>query len=153
MKGNLAANTEIMQAALKAGLSEAVKTVNGEGGTGVSNTDVRIAEGIAGSDPQLQMKTIKAIMDQAAAINHRKINTYEAKIEAFLGGEPIELQYRSSHGPTAPGPHIKMLMDAQADPVKAAQTRAHFDEVYGPGAAELELARVERLARKKARGG
>jgi hypothetical protein len=153
MKGNLAANTEIMQAALKAGLSEAVKTVNGEGGTGVSNTDVRIAEGIAGSDPQLQMKTIKAIMDQAAAINHRKINAYEAKVEAFLGGEPIELQYRSSHGPTAPGPHIKMLMDAQADPVKAAQTKTHFDEVYGPGAADLELARVERLARKKARGG
>jgi hypothetical protein len=151
--GDLAANTEIMKAAMDMGLSEAVKTVNGEGGTGVSNADVNIARGISGSDPNLQMKTIQTIMDRAAEINFRKINRYEDYIDRTLSGEPSELKYRSSHGPTAPGEHIKMLMDAQADPAKGPQIRAYFDKTYGPGAAELELARVERLARRRARGG
>jgi hypothetical protein len=153
LKGDLAANTEIMSAGLKAGLSEAVKTVNGEGGTGVSNTDVRIAEGISGSDPNLQMKTIQTIMDRAAEINFRKINRYEDYIDKTLGGLPVELKYRSTHGPTAPADKIDLLMKAQADPTKADAYRGYFDQIYGPGAAELELARVERLNRRRARGG
>jgi hypothetical protein len=152
MKGNLAANTEIMQAALKSGLTEAIETINGVGGK-VSDADVKIAQGIQATDPNFQMKTIKTIMDRAAEINHRKINSYEEQVDHYLSGEPAELRYRSSHGPTAPGLHIKMLMDAQQDPTKAAQVQAQFDEAYGPGAAELELARVERLAKKRARGG
>ena len=152
MKGNLAANTEIMQAALKSGLTEAIETINGVGGK-VSDADVKIAQGIQATDPNFQMKTIKTIMDRAAEINHRKINSYEEQVDHYLSGEPAELRYRSSHGPTGPGSHIKMLTDAQADPTQAAKVRAQFDEAYGPGAADLELARIERLARKKARGG
>jgi len=153
LKGDEAANTEIMSAALKAGLSEAVKTVNGEGGTGVSNTDVRIAEGISGSDINLQQKTIQTIMDRAAEINFRKINRYEDYVEKTLGGLPVELRYRSTHGPTAPADKIDLLMKAQADPQKGEVYRKYFDEIYGPGAAELELARVQRLNTRRARGG
>jgi hypothetical protein len=153
LKGDEAANTEIMNAALKAGLSEAIKTVNGEGGTGVSNTDVRIAEGISGSDINLQQKTIQTIMDRAAEINFRKINRYEDYVDKTLGGLPVELRYRSTHGPTAPAAKIDMLMQAQSDPAKAELYRKYFDDIYGPGSAELELARVERLQRRRARGG
>jgi hypothetical protein len=138
MSGNLAANTETMSAALKAGLSEAVKTVNGEGGTGVSNTDVRIAEGMAGSDPQLQMKTIKTIMDRAAAINHRKIDGYESKVDRYLSGEKAEDFYKIG-GSTVPQEKLQILLTEPTD-----QRKAQFNDVYGPGAAELELARFKR---------
>jgi hypothetical protein len=143
MSGNLAANTETMSAALKAGLSEAVKTVNGEGGTGVSNTDVRIAEGIAGSDPQLQMKTIKTIMDRAAAINHRKIDGYESKVDRYLSGEKAEDFYKTG-GSTVPQEKLQILLTEPTD-----QRKAQFNDVYGPGAAELELARFKRAQDRK----
>jgi len=143
MSGNLAANTEIMSSALKAGLSEAVKTVNGEGGTGVSNTDVRIAEGISGSDPQLQMKTIKSIMDRAAEINHRKIDGYETKVDRYLSGEKAEDFYKIG-GSTVPQEKLQILLTEPTD-----QRKAQFNDVYGPGAAELELARFKRAQDRK----
>jgi hypothetical protein len=148
LRGDVAANTEILRAAQTAGLSEAIKTINGEGGVGVSNTDVKIAQGTAGADPNLQLKTIQTIMDRASEINNRKINRYEDYIEKTLGGLPgtAELRYRSTHGPTAPAKHIQMLMD---DPSAARE----FDEKYGPGAAELELARVKRLQLRRMREG
>jgi hypothetical protein len=143
MSGNLAANTEIMGSTLKAGLSEAVKTVNGEGGTGVSNTDVRIAEGIQGSDPQLQMKTIKTIMDRAAEINHRKIDSYESKVDRYLSGEKAEDFYKIG-GSTVPQEKLQILLTEPTD-----QRKAQFNDVYGPGAAELELARFKRAQDRK----
>jgi hypothetical protein len=153
LKGDEAANTEIMAAGLKSGLREAIATVNGEGGAQVSNTDVKIAEGISGSDPNLQMKTIQTIMDRASEINFRKINRYEEYVDKTLGGLPVELKYRSTHGPTAPADKIEMLYQSQSDPQKAPVMRKYFDEIYGPGAAELELARVQRLNARRARGG
>jgi hypothetical protein len=149
MKGDVAANTEILRAAQTAGLSEAIKTINGEGGVGVSNTDVKIAQGTAGADINLQQKTIQTIMDRAAEINHRKINKYEDYVEKTLGGLPVELRYRSTHGPTAPAKHIDMLMKDANDP----SALREFDEKYGPGAAELELARVKRLQLRRMREG
>jgi hypothetical protein len=138
MSGNLAANTEIMSATLKAGLSEAVKTVNGEGGVGVSNADVKIAEGIQGSDPNLQMKTIKTIMDRAAEINHRKIGDYEGRIDRYLSGEKAEDFYKTG-GSRVPQEKLQILLTEPTD-----QRKAQFNDVYGPGAAELELARFKR---------
>jgi hypothetical protein len=151
LKGDLAANTEIMKASLDAGLSEAIKTVNGEGGVGVSNTDVRIAQGIQGSDPNLQMKTIQTIMDRAAEINHMKINRYEEQVDKYLGGHPQELRYTTNARPTAPADHLKLLIDSQQDPDKASSTKAYFDKTYGPGAADLELGRFERAQRRQRR--
>jgi len=143
MSGNLAANTEIMSATLKAGLKQAVETVNGEGGVGVSNADVKIAEGIQGSDPNLQMKTIKTIMDRAAEINHRKIGDYEAKIDRYLSGEKAEDFYKIG-GSTVPQEKLQILLTEPTD-----QRKAQFNDVYGPGAAELELARFKRAQDRK----
>lgn len=151
MSNDLAANTEIMKAALSTGLSDAIKTINGNGGQ-VSNSDVKIAQSMSGVDPNLQMKTIKALMDKAAEINFRTINRYEDYVQKTLGGTPLELQYRSTHGPTAPPEKIAMLYQSQADPQKALVYRKYFDEIYGPGAAELELGRVQRLAQRRAMG-
>lgn len=149
LKGDLAANTEIMSAAMKSGLSEAVKTINGEGGTGVSNTDVRIAEGISGSDPNLQLKTIQTIMDRASEINNRKINRYEEMHHHDLSGEKQELRYATNARPTAPPDHLKLLIDSQKDPDRADAIKAYFDKTYGPGAADLELGRIERARRRQ----
>jgi hypothetical protein len=92
-------------------------------------------------------------MDRASEINFRKINRYEEYVDKTLGGLPVELKYRSTHGPTAPADKIEMLYQSQSDPQKAPVMRKYFDEIYGPGAAELELARVQRLNARRARGG
>ena len=149
LKGDLAANTEILRAAQTAGLSEAVKTINGEGGVGVSNTDVKIAQGTAGADINLQMKTIQSIMDRAAAINNAKINRYEEKVDKYLGGHPQELNYATNARPVAAPDKLKLLLESQADPSKADAMRTYFDEKYGPGAAELEIARFKRAQSRK----
>jgi len=137
MSGNLAANTEIMSATLKAGLKQSIETINGEGGV-VSNSDLRIAEGIQGSDPALQMKTIKTIMDRAAELNHKKIDNYEAKIDRYLSGEKAEDFYKVGGG-LIPEAKVKVLLENPTD-----QTKAQFNEVYGPGAAELQISRFRR---------
>lgn len=144
MSADLASNTELMSSALKAGLREAVKIVNGPGGTGVSNVDVKIAEGISGSDPELQMKTIQTIMDRASEIANKHINRYEDMVHRYVSGTPQEANYATIVRPAAPPDHLKMLLDSQNDPTKAEQMRTYFDKTYGPGAADLELARAER---------
>jgi len=144
MSGDLAANTEILRAAQTSGLSEAIKTINGEGGVGVSNTDVKIAQGTAGADPNLQLKTIQSIMDRAAEINHRKIDSYEAKIDRYLSGEKAEDFYKTSGGTVVPPDKLKILLD---DP--SASNKAFFNETYGPGAAELQLSRFRRAQQRQ----
>ena len=150
LKGDLAANTEIMKASLDAGLSEAIKTVNGEGGSQVSNIDVKIAQGIQGSDPNLQMKTIQTIMDRAAEINHRKINSYEEKVDRYLSGEKAELNYKTSSA-TIPRDKLEMFLKNASGP-DAEQHKKFFNDVYGPGAAELEIARLKRAQRRQGKG-
>lgn len=152
MSGDLAANTEIMRAMLQNSLRQAVATVNGPGGTGVSNADVRIAEGMAGSDPNLQMKTIMTIMDRAAEINNRNIDQYESQVERYLRGHPQESYYQTHSRPIAPEADIKGLVEAQKDPAQAAAHRFYFDRAYGPGAAALEISRAARAERARQQG-
>lgn len=151
MSGDLASNTETMRAMLQAGLRQAVATVNGPGGTGVSNTDVRIAEGMTGSDPALQQRTILNIIDRAAEINNRNIDRYEAEVERYLRGHPQEAAYKTNPRPVAPPEDLKAMLDAQNDPAKAAMHRFYFDRAYGPGAAALEISRAGRRQRESAR--
>lgn len=146
MKGDLAANTEIMKTMLQNSLAEAVSTVNGEGGRNVSDTDVKIAQGVIGSDPELQKKTILAIMDQASAINNLKIDRYERQVDKFLGGHPQEENYSTLSRQVAPKDHVDKLL---ADPSET--TRAYFDRTYGPGAADLAIARAERKRKREGR--
>ena len=145
MGPDLAANTETMSAALKAGLSEAIQTINGAGGV-VSNSDLLIAQGMQGSDPNLQMKTIQRLMDRSAEINNMKVNKYEDMVDKYLGGHPQELNYATNPRPVAPPDHINKLLTTP--PEQSTAMRKFFDEVYGPGAAELEIKRHERRQRR-----
>jgi hypothetical protein len=112
---------------------------------------VRIAEGISGSDPELQMTTIRSIMDQASKINNMSIQRYEDKIDHFLAGHPQELNYTTNSKPVAPPDKVRLLLESQRDPTKADAMRSYFDERYGPGAADLEITRFSRAQRRGGR--
>jgi hypothetical protein len=152
MGNDMAANTQIMSAALKSGLAQAIETINGVGGR-VSDQDVKIAQGIQGTDPELQMKTIKALMDRASEINNMKIDRYEGMVHNYLGKgspygpHPQEQTYATTPTPVTTPDKLKTFLDTQkegADPAQAAAHRRFFDEAYGPGAAQLEISRQRR---------
>ena len=73
------------------------------------------------------MKTIKTIMDRAAEINNMKVDRYEQKVSTYLGGHPQELNYATNARPVAPPEKLKLLLDSQADPEKAATMKSHFE--------------------------
>jgi hypothetical protein len=154
LQGDYASNTEIMRASLQAGLKQAIETINGVGGR-VTDRDLAISQDLQGTNPELQMKTIKTLMDRAAEINNTRINRYEDLVHNFLGeGSPHGVHPQASYYatnplPTAPGDKLKMFLDTQkGDPGQAALHKIYFDQAYGPGSADLEIARAKRAARR-----
>jgi predicted P-loop ATPase len=82
-------------------------------------------------------------MDRAAEINHRKIDNYETKVDRYLSGEKAEDFYKIG-GSTVSPDKLKILFD---DPSE--QRKAQFDQVHGPGAANLELSRFRRAKQRR----
>ena len=72
-------------------------------------------------------------------------------VHQYLAGHPQELNYATNPRPTAPPDKIKLLVDSQQDPAKAEVYRRYFDEIHGPGAADLEISRFKRAQQR--RGG
>lgn len=137
------ARTEEMQAAIKSTLSIAIENIQGAGGK-VSDTDVRIAEGTIGADPQLQLQTIRNLVTRGEKAARGKLNNYEDQVDYAFGGTKAEPRYRVPTAPTAPEPHIRTLLEHRGDD----GAKAEFDKRFGPGAADLEIARAKRRERR-----
>ena len=87
------ARTEEMQAAIKSTLSIAIENIQGAGGK-VSDTDVRIAEGTIGADPNLQLQTIRNLVQRGEAAARQKLEGYNEQVTRYLGGTRAEPRYR-----------------------------------------------------------
>ena len=125
MKGDLAANTEIMSAALKYGLTDAVETINGVGGE-VSDADLKIAQGHQAARARAAIEDHTNHHGSRCADQPRaRSKQYEDYVDKTLSGEPSELRYQLSGMPSAaPADKVKMLAAAQSDPSKAIEYRA-----------------------------
>jgi hypothetical protein len=141
---NVAANTQVLRAAMTNGLGSAVKTINGEGGVGVSNTDVKLAGMASGADPNLELSAIEQLLHTSNRINARKVNEYEDKTDYYLRGHRTERDYTMPVGETAPPKYIKALMEHKDNPAE----KAEFDKRFGEGTADLEIARAKRRERR-----
>ena len=98
--------------------------------------------------PALQLKTIRnhhgpRRADQSRARSKR----YEDYVDKTLSGEPSELRLSAHRArPRRRQPTRSRCWSAAQSmtPPRRPNTSVIFDQVYGPGAAELELARLER---------
>jgi hypothetical protein len=97
------ARTEEMTAAIKSTLSIAIENIQGAGGK-VSDTDVRIAEGTIGADPELQLQTIKNLVARGEQAARSKLESYNDQVSTYLGGTRAEKRYRVDPTVAAPQP-------------------------------------------------
>jgi hypothetical protein len=137
------ARTEQLSAALKSTLSIAVENIQGAGGK-VSDTDVKVASGTIGADPELQLETIKRLVNEGSKVARGKLNEYEDQRDYYLGGTRAERAYQIPVQPTAPQPHVDTLLKHKNNDA----ARQEFDDRFGAGAAELEIARAKRRERR-----
>jgi hypothetical protein len=137
------ARTEEMQASIKSTLKLAIDNIQGAGGK-VSDTDLRIAEGTIGGDPTLQLQTIRNLVHRGEKAARGKLSEYEDQADWAFGGTNAEKRYQVQVQPTAPEPHIKTLLEHRSDD----EAKAEFDRRFGPGAADLEIARAKRRERR-----
>jgi hypothetical protein len=142
MSGNLASNTEQMNAAIKSMLSVAIQNIQG-GDSRVTDADIKVASGTVGADPTLQLETIKKLISNNERIAREKLNDYEDRRDYYLKGTRAERAYHIPVPPTADPRYVDALLknkDNNAD-------RAEFDRRFGAGAAALEIARAKRRER------
>jgi len=142
LSGNLASNTEQMNAAIKSMLNIAVQNIQG-GDTRVTDADIKLASGTIGADPTLQLETIKKLIANNERIAREKLNDFEDRRDYYLKGTRAERAYHVPTHQTADPRYIDALVknkDSSAD-------RDEFDRRFGAGAAALELARAKRRER------
>ena len=137
------ARTEQLEAGIKSTLRLAVENIQGQGGK-VSDTDVKVASGTIGADPAQQLETIKRLVAEGQKTARTKLNSYEDQKDYYLGGTRAEKQFEVPVKPTAPQPHIDTLLKHQTNDDAVQE----FDKRFGPGAAELEIARAKRRERR-----
>lgn len=142
LSGNVASNTELMNAALKSMLNIAIQNIQG-GDTRVTDADIKVASGTIGADPTLQLETIKKLITNNERVAREKLNDFEDRRDYYLKGTRAERNYHVPTEPTAPPQFIDNLLknrDSETD-------RHEFNKRYGAGAAELEIARAKRRER------
>ena len=141
--GDAVARTEQMQAALQSTLGLAIDTIQGSGQK-VSDADMKMASGTIGGDPGMQEKAIRGIVARAEKIARSKLNEYEDQRDYYFGGTNAERRYQMPVPETAPQPHVETLLKNRSDDA----AKAEFDQRFGPGAADLEIARAKRRERR-----
>jgi hypothetical protein len=137
------ARTEQLQAALKSTLGIAIAAIQGSGQK-VSDADIAVASGTIGADPSLQLETIKSLTARAEKVARQKINDYEDQKDYYFGGTRAERRYDLPTPPTAPEPYVNKLLEHKASQA----VRDEFDQRFGQGAADLEIARAKRRERR-----
>lgn len=144
--GDLAANSQLFEAAVKSTLQNAVQNIQGADPR-VTDSDIRVASGTIGADRNMQQAAIERLIQNTVRSQHERLNTYEDRLHYYLGtgqGQPKESpvlrDYTIRTDETAPQPFIDRLL--------ATGNKEKFDARFGIGAADLELARAKRRAGK-----
>jgi hypothetical protein len=143
--GDLASNTEQLRAATNSMLNVALTNIQGATRTNISDTDVKIATGMIAADPRLQQQTIEKIIGENEKIARGNLNDFEDKRHYYLSGTRLERDFNFPTKPSAPDKYIDVLLKNNDE-----ATRKEFDDRFGKGAADLEIARAKRA---KMRGG
>lgn len=137
-----ATNTEVLKARLLAGVPEAVRDYKP-----ASNVDVDIAMQQSGAKGNLQLGTIKQILDTNIKLNNDLITRYDTKADRLTGGIPgLADNYKSPNIDHIPDRHAQMLAQAVQNGDQAAMVE--FDQKYGPGSAAMAINRM-RLGGKR----
>jgi hypothetical protein len=142
----IAAQSQILDATLKSTLAIAIAKIQA-GDPKVTNNDLLVAQGMTGT-PEMQRAAILKLTSIAKQEARDNINTFEERRHQKLGGTPLESDFPLTVRPTTSPEKLKILLDHKDD----ANTRAHFDKTFGPGAAQLEIdraRRAEEAARRK----
>jgi hypothetical protein len=143
--GDEASNTEQLQAALTSMMNVGLTNLQGTTRTNISDTDVKIAMGMIGADPRLQQQAIDKIIASNESVARNNLNDFEDKRHYYLSGTRLERDFNFPTKPSAPDKYIDVLLKNNDE-----DTRKEFDDRFGKGAAELEIARAKRA---KMRGG
>ena len=145
----LAARSEQYLAAVKSTLNGAIQNIQGKDPK-VTDSDVKVASGLIGADLNLQNQTLHKLVDQTIESQHQKLNKYEDLKDYYIGGTKLEKMYDIRTDPTVTDKRfIDRLVENKNDP----EARRQFDQRFGAGAAELEIARAQRQSRRPQSGG
>ena len=144
IEGDLASNTQRLQAAAKSMLGQAVQNIQGKDPR-VSEGDIKVASGTIAADPSYQLETMKKILQDNKRVAIRSINDYEDKVDHYLAGHRSERNYQLPPIPTdTSGRYTQRLLEHRNND----EAKKEYDKHFGEGAAELELARAKRRERR-----
>jgi hypothetical protein len=144
----LAARSEQFLTAVKSTVGNQLQNIQ-PGDPRVTNSDINLASGMIGADLSLQRATQDKLIKVQLGDVHKRINQYEELKNNYLGGTKTEKFYDVQFDPIHQNPEIA---NKWIGPLLAHQNdravREEFDARFGPGAADLEIARANRRARR-----
>jgi hypothetical protein len=151
----LAARSQLYLAAVNSTVGNALQNLQ-PGDPRVTNSDVVVARGMMGGDPTLQKAAQEKLIGVQMGDVHKRINEYEGLKDHYLGTrggtmEPLkserlyDVQFDPIHNdPTVTKAWTEKLLKNQ----DSYAARDRFDKEFGPGSAELEIARARRRSRQ-----
>jgi hypothetical protein len=146
--GDLASNSEMYRTAVNSMLGQAIKNFQPGGGP-VTEGDIRIAQGQVGSTPELMEQTKRKILNNFISQLHGDLAGYEDRVGRSLGGLKAEPHFEVDRPPLHNDPEIeKQYVDRLIKNKDNLAVRNKFDELFGEGAAALEIARARRRGAK-----
>ena len=143
----IATRTQLYQAAIKSTIANALQNVQ-PGDTRVTNADQQIALGMIGGDIATQRNAMRKLVDVQMSDVHKRINQYEDLKDRYLKGLGVEGFYDVKFDPIHERePVAKAWVDKLLKNENDYNARAAFDKEFGPGSADLEIARARRRKR------
>lgn len=119
------------------------------GDTRVTNSDTIVSGQIVGGDPSQQEKTRKELVNMVLQDSHRRIGEYERQHDTAFKDSPALEMFKLRTDPIHNDPAIaKGAVDILLKNPTDRNNIEKFNQHFGPGAAELEIARAERRARR-----
>ena len=148
-ESELASRSERALAATKAMVGYGLNQYQ-PGDTRVTNSDTIVSGQIVGGDASQQLQTRKELVNMVIQDSNRRVADYEQRHGIAFEGTPAGEMYRLRTDPIHDDPKIAagaltILLTHPED----AYNRQKFDEHFGPGSAELEIARAERRAKRR----
>jgi hypothetical protein len=145
----LAARSEQYLTAVKSTVGNQLQNIQ-PGDPRVTNADLNMASGMIGADLKLQKETQQKLLRVQLEDVHKRINQYEGLKDHYLGGSKAERMFDVQFDPIDKNADVmdkwvKPLLEHKADRA----VRAEFDARFGPGSADLEIARADRASRRR----
>jgi hypothetical protein len=144
----LAARSQLYLAAVNSTVGNALQNLQ-PGDPRVTNSDVIVARGMMGGDPTLQKAAQEKLLGVQMGDVHKRINEYEGLKDQYLKGWKGEKFYDVQFDPLHNNPDVtKAWTDKLIKNQDSYAARERFDKEFGPGSAELEIARARRRGRQ-----